>query len=102
MNRRLYELQDLFLAYYHGDWGSDIDWPDGVAREVVRTSGPDEIRPVVADLRELLDRPMTDGELHELILVEYDLNYDPWRDGIPMRTWLQGLLDQLEAALPVD
>jgi hypothetical protein len=102
MSWRLYELQDLFLTYYHGDWGSDIDWPDGVASEVVRTNWPDRIRLVVTDLRELLARPMSDEELHELIMVEYDLNYDPWRDGIPMRTWLQGLLDQLEAALPPD
>jgi hypothetical protein len=38
---------------------------------------------------------MSEEQLHDTMLREYSLFYDPWRDGISMREWLGGLLTEM-------
>jgi hypothetical protein len=42
---------------------------------------------------------MSEPQLHDLVIREYSLFYDPWFDEIGMREWLAGLLRELEEAL---
>jgi hypothetical protein len=44
------------------------------------------------DLTNLLAQPLAEEDLHRLMLDEYSLFYDPWKDEISMREWLEGLL----------
>lgn len=57
---------------------------------------------VTEDLRELLAEPLSEAELREKVLGEYSLFYDPWREEITMREWLEGLLKEMQSHRDVE
>ena len=97
MDRRLYAFQDFLLAWFHQDWQLDASSRKEVVAEFIATSHPAAVRDVAGDLRELLNRQLSEQQLHDEVLTEYSLSYDPWRDEISMKEWLTGLLRELEA-----
>lgn len=97
MDRRLYHLQDFFLSYFHPDWHLDAGSRGDVVREYLAVAEPSEVANVVDDLVELLARPMTEDELHDHVLDRYSLFHDPSREGVSMRAWLSGLVEELTA-----
>lgn len=95
MTRRYTALQEFFLANFHPDWRLDHATRADIVREFARASDRDAPPRVSSDLADLLAEPLSERQLHEKILREYSLFYDPWRDEITMREWLQGLLVEL-------
>ena len=96
MTRRYDALQDFFLGYFHPDWRLDDSSRGAVVKEFRNTADRDTVTRLATDLRELLAEPLGEEDLHEMILNEYSLFYDPWRDEISMREWLEGLLKEVE------
>jgi len=85
---RAYAFQDFALAYFHPDWR--LDDPDAVSviMRFVRVSRDHEREAVVRDLAALIESPLDEQALHDSILRDYDLSYDPYSDEISMREWL--------------
>lgn len=96
MSRRLYALQEFFLGCFHPDWQKDSPTRSHVVEEYLRTVEPADARAVAEDLRELLDQRLSEDELHDMVLREYSLFYDPWHDEISMTEWLASLMQDLE------
>jgi hypothetical protein len=100
MRRRYEALQEFFLLYFHPAWQLEADSSNEVVEDFVRTSDPALVDGVEADLLELIAEPITDAELNDAIVREYSLFYDPMRDGLTMRAWLEGLLRELQTIAP--
>ncbi|MDQ1541393.1 MAG: hypothetical protein QOH29_2119 [Actinomycetota bacterium] len=100
MRRRYEALQEFFLAYFHPDWQLDAGSWSEVVEDFVRTSDPELVDRVEADLLELVAEPTADAELHDAIVREYSLFYDPARDGLTMRAWLESLARELQTIAP--
>jgi hypothetical protein len=100
MKRRYDALQEFFLAYFHPDWQLDADSGSEVVEDFVRTSDPKFVDRVKVDLRELVVEPISDAEMHDTIIREYSLFYDPTRDNLTMRAWLESLLRELQTLSP--
>ena len=91
-------LEKFILAYFHQDWRLDNASRAEVANNFVRTQ-PEMANSVTEDLQALLAEERTDEQLRDLLLWQYYLSYDPWRDEISMHEWLTGLLKEIEEAL---
>lgn len=96
MKRRYFAVQELFLGYFHPDWQLDADSRLEVVTHFLRAEDPSLIDQVVDELRELLQEPVSDDELHRSVDEDYSLYYDPSHENITMRAWLTGLLQELE------
>jgi hypothetical protein len=96
MRRRYFAVQELFLGYFHPDWQLDADVRLDVVTQFLRAADPTLIDNVISELRELVQEPMSDEEFHQSIDEYYSLYYDPTRENITMRAWLEGLLQELE------
>lgn len=94
---RYLNLQSLFLDYFHPDWALDASRAD-VAREYVRTTQRAVVATTLRELNSLLSEASSEQELHERVLRDYSLFYDPWRDEIGMREWLSGLAGEIASA----
>jgi contact-dependent growth inhibition (CDI) system CdiI-like immunity protein len=92
---RLYALQEFMVTYFHQDWMYDDATTADVAHRFGREAEPEFRAKVMADIRDLLNRPLSEEELHGYLLKEYSVAYDPWRDEISTREWLEGLLQQI-------
>lgn len=97
MSRRYLELQELFLNYFHPDWQLESTSRLAAVRKYLRTAQPDAVRVLIEEIHALLAAPLSEEQLHELLLSEYSLNYDPWNDEITTREWLSGLAKDLGA-----
>jgi hypothetical protein len=95
MTRRYYRLQEFFLGYLHPDWRVDAATMGEVVDEFLATADGDLIDDVAVELDELLGEDDTEDELNSRMLHEYSLFYDPRRDGLTMRAWLEELRSQL-------
>jgi len=91
-------LDDFIGSYFHQDWRLDHASRADVVSLLVRTR-PELAHSVTQDLQALLAEERTDEQLRDLLLWQYHLSYDPWRDEISMREWLSGLLREIEEAL---
>jgi hypothetical protein len=96
MTRRYDALQEFFLGYFHPDWRLDDNSRGAVVERFKRTAAKDAAGHVAADLADLLAEPLSEEDLHEKVLREYSLFYDPWHDEVTMREWLVGLLKEME------
>jgi hypothetical protein len=96
MRRRYHGLQDFFLGYFHPDWQLDAATRGEVVDAFLASADPDLVKLVISDLSDLLAEPLTEEELHGLILDEYSLFYDPWRENVSMRGWLEGLEHEIK------
>lgn len=94
-------LDDFIGSYFHQDWRLDHASRADVANLLVRTR-PELARSVTQDLQALLAENRTDEQLRDVLLRQYHLYYDPWRDEISMREWLSGLFKEIEEALERD
>jgi contact-dependent growth inhibition (CDI) system CdiI-like immunity protein len=94
-----YSLKDFILAYFHPDWQLDSPSRAAVVEEFLRTAKRSQAQAVAKDLHELLERNLTEEQLHALVIDEYSLFFDPWRHEISMREWLEGLLGEVEAGV---
>src|SRR5690348_2991664 len=97
MTPRYDALQEFFLSYFHPDWRLDAGSRGEVVGEFLRSESDLAAQNVINDLRELLREPVEEDRLHEMVLQDYSLCYDPWKDEITMREWLEGLVRELEA-----
>lgn len=88
MTDRFYGFQDFVLSYFHQDWRLDAPDAKAVVSDFVRTTHAPRRTAVVRDIDQLLALPLNESDLHDLVLRDYDLNYDPYSDGITMRDWL--------------
>ncbi len=95
MSRRYYGLQEFFLGYFHPDWQLDSATRADVVNELLNSADSDSAQRILEELTDLLAEPLTEKELHEKIIGEYSLFYDPWRNNESMRGWLEGLLYEL-------
>lgn len=93
---RLFALQEFCLTYLHQDWRLDDPTTADVARRFRRETEPEFKAKLVADIRDLLSRPLPEGQLHEYLLDEYSISYDPWQDDITTRAWLESLLTEID------
>lgn len=104
MNHRLFSLQEFLLTYFHEDWMLDDPTTESVAERFVRAtnSGADRDfrETVIAEIRDLLRRPLSEDDLHSYLLDEYSTCYDPWMDERTTREWLEAVLTILTAADP--
>jgi len=91
-------LDDFIGSYFHQDWRLDHASRADVASLLVRTR-PELARSVTQDLQALLAENTTDEQLRDILLWQYHLSYDPWRDEISMREWLIGLFKEIDEAL---
>ena len=91
-------LDDFIGSYFHQDWRLDHASRADVVSLLVRTR-PELAHSVTQDLQALLAEERTDEQLRDLLLWQYYLSYDPWRDEISMHEWLTGLLKEIEEAL---
>jgi len=91
-------LEEFVLAYFHQDWRLDNASRAEVANNFVRTRRG-LARTVRQDLGAVLAEEGTDEQLRDLMLWQYHLSYDPWRDEISMREWLTGLCKEIDEAL---
>ncbi len=91
MKRRYRALQEFFLAYFHPDWRLDATSRGDVVADFLRVENAPRVTAVLDDLRELLAEPATEDELHNALIHEYSLSYDPWVDKTTTREWLEGL-----------
>jgi hypothetical protein len=91
--KRLFDLQEFLGSYFHEDWMLDDASTLHVAQRFrAETEGQPDFRlRVVAEIRELLDRPLSEEELHSYLLDEYDIVYDPWDDHLTTRAWLTSI-----------
>jgi hypothetical protein len=96
MTARYFALQDFFLCYFHPDWQLDADSRFEVVVDYLNVADPVVIGNVITELRKLVEEPMPDDEFHEMIDRDYWLHYNPARENVTMRAWLQGLLQELE------
>ena len=90
----------MFLGYFHPDWRLNAESRQEVVADFLATAQDADIRRVVEELTELLAEPLEESELHTLVLSEYSLFYDPWRDELTMREWLEGLRRELLTTPP--
>jgi|SRR5450432_3123118 CdiI immunity protein len=97
MRRRYFAVQELFLGYFHPDWQLDADARLDVVTHFLRAADAILIDQVIDELRELVQEPVSDDELHQAIDEDYSLYYDPSYDNLTMRAWLAGLLQELES-----
>jgi hypothetical protein len=95
---RYLNLQTLFLDYFHPDWALDASRAD-VAREYVRNTPHETVATTVRELEALVSETPSERELHDLVLRDYSLFYDPWRDELGMREWLLGLVRDIRFAM---
>lgn len=95
MTDRFYAFQDFVLAYFHPDWRLDDPDAPAVVADFVRTTHFPRRAAVVQDIDGLLQLPLEEDALHDLVLRDYDLNYDPYSDGITMRDWLTRTRDAI-------
>lgn len=102
MKRRYLALQDFFLGYFHPDWQLDAASRGAVVTAFLGAESPARVAAVATDLRELLAEKVEESELHNVLLKEYSLFYDPWTDELTMTEWLEGLLKEVEAASSAD
>jgi hypothetical protein len=96
--RRLFDLQEFLGTFFHEDWMLDDTTTLDVARRFrsATASRPSFRARVVAEIRELLDRPLSEGELHRYLLDEYSVVYDPWDDNLTTRAWLTSIAREIE------
>jgi hypothetical protein len=95
VSNRYFALQEFFLTYFHPDWRQDDSSRGGVVQKYLRVASPKDVEDVQSDLQALLDEPLDEHQLHNKVLGEYSLSYDPWREKISMREWLEGLARDL-------
>jgi hypothetical protein len=93
------DLRKFFLTRFHEDWQLDAGSRADVVDDFVSTESPVFIEAVVADLRSLLAEDIPEDDLHQSILREYGLSFDPWKHEISTDEWLRGLLRELNAAV---
>ncbi len=98
MIRRYWALQDFFLGYFYPDWHDEGQSRADIVRSFVQVAPPELLLSVRTDLRDLLAEPLSEKSLHDSVLNDYSLFYDPWRDEITMREWLAGLGRDMDVA----
>lgn len=99
MTVRYGKLRSFFLTRFHEDWQEDAAPRAQVVDDFVSTENPVLVDAVISDLRSLLAEEIPEDELHEAILKQYGLSFDPWKHEISMGEWLRGLLRELLAAV---
>ena len=97
MSGEHYALKNFFGSYFYQDWQLDFRSRGAAVEDFLQTAGLGVPQAVAKDLRDLLGRNLTEEQLHTLVLDEYSRFYDPWRDEISMREWLEGLLLEVES-----
>jgi hypothetical protein len=95
MTRRYFALQDFFLGYFHPDWQLDASDSSEVVEAFLASADPEQVKKVLIDLRELLSESRNETELHDAVLNDYSVFYDPWKENVTMRDWLEGLSKDL-------
>lgn len=93
------DLHNFFLTRFHEDWQLDAGSRAEVVCDFVSTENPALVEAVVSDLRSLLAEKIPEVDLHESIVAEYGLSFDPWKHEISMGEWLRGLLRELLTAV---
>ena len=92
-------LRNFFMGYFHQDWVLDDDTPLGVVRRYCDENP--ELRHEVADLLiGLVDGPLSDPELEQLIVGELRAEFVPSQMGDSMRAWLYKFISVLKGDAP--
>ena len=98
MNERFGAFRGFVLSYLHEDWRLEDPDKTAVASRFVRTADAARRAAVVRDIDGLLSLPGDENPLHDLVLYDYHLSYDPYDDGLTMRDWLTRTRDEIAKA----
>lgn len=89
-------LRNLFSAYFHQDWPLDHASPDAVIDDYRTGEAPVHVRQALQELEALLAQPLDDAALGARVHA-LGCEYDPTRDAVTWRAWLQSVALRLRA-----
>jgi CdiI immunity protein len=90
------QLKHLAQAYFHQDYDLEAQTPLGVVRLFREGEPEDAISELKAEIRTILNSPMTDQEIYDLWVRQYGASYDPTSDGEGYRSWFTKVLSELD------
>jgi len=91
------EFEYFAKAYFHQDYDLVSGTPDDVIRSFRRNETPQTVQDLVADIQHFLESSITEPEIADLLIKQWQTSYDPTRDGITYREWLGRVLQLLQA-----
>jgi hypothetical protein len=80
-------LLQFFGAYFNQDWSMDDPTPEAVVGRFLRENSLTDVNKVAAELRQLLESPLSDEELKNVVCDKFLCYYVPPSE-ISMRNWL--------------
>ncbi len=83
-------LDNFLAAYFHQDWTLDHDTPEAVVADYVRGESEATVAQLRGELDRLLAADPQEAGLAALLRAS-GCEYDPARDGIGYRDWLQAV-----------
>lgn len=81
-------LENFFSAYFHQDWAMEHGTADEVIAYYRRSESPEQLSRVHGEAKELLGEDLGEAALAARITA-LGSEYDPTRDGMTWRGWLQ-------------
>ncbi len=88
------QLEQLFGAYFHQEWGQDGDGWEAVVDEFVAASPGSVVTGTAAELRDLLAAGFSDAELTN-VLDGLGASVVPTAFGLTPSSWLDAVLERL-------
>lgn len=89
-------LDNFLAAYFHQDWVLDHDTPAAVVDDYRSGESDATVERLRGELDALLARDPDEAELAALLRAS-GCEYDPARDGVGYRDWLQSVRTRLAA-----
>jgi CdiI immunity protein len=90
------ELEYLAKAYFHQDYDLVSGTPDDVIRSFRRDETLETVQELVTDIQRFLESSITEPEIADLLIRQWQTSYDPTRDGATYREWLAHVLVLLQ------
>lgn len=84
-------LRHLALGYFHEDY--DLDYPTPMDVIVgFKNNEPNEVGALISEIRNVLDRQMSEKEMHDTWIIKLHASYDPVKDGRLYRQWFEDII----------
>lgn len=90
-------LEQFLGAYFHQDWTVEASSATEIIQKFKSSASPSEIRIVVQELHQLLEKQFTEAQLAERLL-KVGCYYRPTADGRTHAEWLEWLAQELEGS----
>lgn len=89
----------LATSYFHQDYQLEADTPIGVVAKFLEDEGGGAGRELLSDVQSILDCDLDDDSIGEIWLVMCGASYDPTRDGMTHRQWMERVAEFLISEL---